>query len=338
MEAQAFHVLMNYETPDNPEIVHPVTSLRFLMALNALGAEETSSQFKLATTLNYPATVLPHIQRSAPEGITIGHLYVGAPWLERMQNERELLLALGFDWCVLADGLDRIILSHLPKYRPGCPPPKKYPASQVRDAILSVPSVASLFQDLLVFNRWDVLGRLNQGVGHAQLAMSLEELDHISVQDPAQFLRVHSKGKTTLVEPPEILVHYPTSLLLDYVTGEIAQITPLQSAVPAAEPGHAIISVEQARLAPFLYGCVITCVGCGPIILTCGSPQKDSRWEQQMGLRSNASLQERHQHILQASDPLPPRLSGPNLLGLTHSLLGNELSPAKGPAEDPMCH
>ena len=98
MEAQAFHVLMNYETPDNPEIVHPVTSLRFLMALNALGAEETSLQFKLATTLNYPATVLPHIRSSAPEGITIDHMDVGAAWLERLQNERELLLALGFNW------------------------------------------------------------------------------------------------------------------------------------------------------------------------------------------------------------------------------------------------
>ena len=238
-EAKAFHVLMNYETLDSPDVQHPVTALRFLMAMNALGVDETSSQFKLASSLRYPASILPTIQRAAPEGVSIAHLYVGADWLDRMEDDRAFLQEQGFSWCILSDGSDRLVMNHLPRRRSGNQPGKKNPAPQVRDAILSVPRIASLFQELLILNRWDVLGLLQDGVSRSHIAQSLEQLDNIVVQDTSQFLRVSARVGYGIVEPPEVLLKYPAALLLYYGVGELGNVTPLRSAVPTGETGRA---------------------------------------------------------------------------------------------------
>lgn len=329
-DARAFHVLCNYETPEEPEIHHPVTALRFLMAMNALSPDETSTQFKLATTLKFPASILPIVQRASPDGVSIAHMYIGADWIGRMEEERESLHDLGFSWCILGDGNDRVLLNHLPRRRGGGPGGRKHPSPQVRDAILSAPHVAALFQELILFSRWDVLGLLKDGVTHSRVACVLEQLDDIVVQDSSQFLRVWGRDSGKHVEPPELIVHFPPALLQDYVISVLARVVPLQNVSPLALPGQALVCVENLQAAPFLYGCVIPCVGCGPILLTSGSAAKDAEWENSVGLPARATVQDRQLAIAQIAQPAAPRLTGANLLGLAGSPPGNGESPEMG--------
>ena len=210
--------------------------------------------------------------------------------------------------------------------------------TQVRDAILSVPRIASLFQELLILNCWDVLGLLQDGVARSHIAQSLEQHDNFVVQDTSQFLRVSARVGYGIVEPPEVLLKYPPALLLDYVVGELAKVTPLRSAIPTGEPGRAVLCVETPQLAPFLYGCVVSCAGCGPVLLSSGSGQKDAEWEMRLGLSANAPLHDRQQAMLSACNPPSPMLTGPNLLGLTGSSSGNGKGPEKGLRRNPSLH
>ena len=322
--AKAVHVLMNYETPNEPEIVHPVSALRFLMAMNSLSADETSSDFKLATTLRYPATILPVIQRQSPENATIAHLYVGSDWLTRMEEDRAFLLELGFSWCILGDGKERFFLNHLPRRKGNGPPEKKRQSPLVRDAIMSAPQVLASFQELLLFSRWDVVAVMEAGVSRSHVAQSLEQLDHILVQDASQFLRVSPTDRSGRVEPPQILIQFPPSLLLEFVAGELAKIFSLRTVLPSSEAGRALVCAEEPRCASLLYGCSIPCAGHGFIVLTSGSPGQDAEWEARLGLPQNAVLSVRQEAIRSLDGQAPARLSGPNLAALPSSTSGND--------------
>ena len=221
-------------------------------------------------------------------------------------------------------------MNHLPRRQEKATPEKKRQSPRVRDAIVSVPSLASLFQELILFNRWDVLAVLEVGVSRPQVAHGLDHFDHIVVQDASQFLRVPTKLGGGVVEPPELVVQFPPALLMDYVVSELAKITPLRSVLPTGEAGKALFNVENAQVAPFLYGCSILCHGYGVIGLSCGNPRQDADWEIRQGLPPNAPLACRQQAILNLSSPSRPTLTGPDLLAHESSSSGNGSSP---PAE-----
>ena len=170
---------------------------------------------------------------------------------------------------------------------------------------------------------------MEDGVSRPQIAQALEHLDHLVVQDTSQFLRVSTKLGSGPVEPPEIIVHFPPALLLDFLIGELGKITGIRSVLPTGEAGRALVTLQSRQCASLLYGCSIHCPGYGLVMLTCGNPRLDADWETRLGLPPKAPLATRQPLLQEAGSS--PSLTASNLLAASSSS-GNEQRPppAKG--------
>ena len=311
-DARATHVLMNcVSMPQTGAPAPALSAIRIVMALNQMDPSETTTQFRAAPMLRYPAEPLPHIQRSTPDNVVIAHYHVPPNIVQFLDEDRESLHLGGIDWVALPEKLEGFfVVNHMPQRRKDTPRPFKCQALEVRDGILAAPSVSNLLEWVMILNRWDVLIKPRFGVEPSMLSGSLQNLDNYTLLDANQMSRVVPQPGLRCVEPPNILVFYPLHMVSSYVLSVVASIAAVESHQDSGKPGVLAIRFQSAHTASLLYGLRLSSTT-GAVAFSCGLGAKDAEWETSMGLPPNASLAERKSQIIPLSEA--PRLSVANL-------------------------
>ena len=190
------------------------------------------------------------------------------------------------------------------------------PSREVRDSLLAAPSVASQFDVLIIFSRWDVLVRPVQGAYIPTLADTLRNLDNLTLTDAAQLTRVFANNSLRLCEPPGIFVHFPLHYSPEMVVRFVAGSFPFKRHQDLGIPGQLLLTFPVPKAAELLYGLQVS-TGAGSITFTTGSGDKDAGWERAVCLPPCALLQDR-QALLAAVRPEIEHapLSSSNLLAL----------------------
>ena len=161
-DTHAVHVVLNCHLalaiPD--ESGYTLSAIRILMVLNRFDPTETTSNFRNASLLRYPPDPMPMVQRHAPDGVVIAHYLIPPSLLQHLEEDRPLLQENGIEWVAFGESQEGLYLvNHLPRKRADGKKSYKAQALEVRDGILTSPSIAQLLEFVLIWNRWDVLVR-----------------------------------------------------------------------------------------------------------------------------------------------------------------------------------
>lgn len=314
-EDSAIHVIINANTPPYRGQNQQLTGLRLLMLLNRMGAEETSTNFRNALVLRYPADFVPIIQRASPPEYTIAHYHVPSSILQKLQEDKEELKEVGVEWGVMAEPLEgSLIINHSPRKFNAGGKPSKHPSPEVRDCLLAIPAIARLLECTLLLNKWDVWVRPCPGVAVDLLAAQLGNLDDLVITDATQLNKVRGPKGPISVSPPDVLVSFPARLLPTAALAQVARLVPVLSHQPTNRPGLLRVRVSSSEIASLMYGVIL--VSChGTIRMTSGTDQMDTQWERSHGLQRAADWESRLP-LLQPLLTAPPTLSAENLLGL----------------------
>ena len=117
-----------------------MSAIRLLMCMNQMDPSETTTQFRGASLLRYPPTLLPSLQRASPDNFVIAHYHVPPAILSFLEEDRPVFKDSGIEWVLLPTDLQGFYLfSHLPTRKKGPTRPFKSQAVEVRDGILSAP-------------------------------------------------------------------------------------------------------------------------------------------------------------------------------------------------------
>jgi hypothetical protein len=273
---------------------HSLSAIRVLMLLNQVDPTESTSNFRGGSQfMRYPAEPLPQIQKNAPPGVMIAHYHVPPLLLQALDEDRPLLKEGGVEWGILpADMEGLFVVNHRPQFRQDGKKAYKSHALEVRDGLLTSPSVSQLLESVLIIGQWDVLIRPKIGVHIPALASALQNLDHYLLHDASSFTQVYPDQKVGVCHDPDILVFYPLHLLSAYVLSIAASISPVQSHQDLGKAGSLLIRFQQTGIAGLLYGLRLSTPN-GPISFTCGDGSQDAIHEQQLGLAPLAPLSAR---------------------------------------------
>ena len=172
------------------------------------------------------------------------------------------------------------------------PTGKKYykaQALEVRDGILTSPSIAQLLEFVLIWNRWDVLVRPKDGVNVAVLSSALQNLDNYAIVDACRNARVNPQRNVETVLDPQILVFFPLHLLPTYILSVVAAISPIQTHQDLGRPGSLLITLQIPGVARLMYGLRLG-TSSGPISFSCGNGSQDALHEREAGLPPPCTL------------------------------------------------
>ena len=108
------------------------------------------------------------------------------------------------------------------------------------------------------------------------------------------------------VEPPQLLLVCPPTLLLSFALDLVGKLSPLCEHQLLDLPGRAVVSFEFLDAAKVLAGCRISFVAAGSIILSTGSLEKDNQVNADVGVPQGAPLNIREVHLSRLG---PPKLN-----------------------------
>ena len=291
-EIVATHVILNcfLSTALQGSSGHSLSGIRILMMLNQVDPSESTSQFRGSSFMRYPPEPLPQLQKSAPIGVVVAHYHVPPAILQCLDEDRQLLKDGGIEWNILPDNMDGLyVVNHRPTAHPGGKKGRKAHALEVRDGLLTCPSISQLLDSLVILNHWDVVVRPKLGVNTGALAASLENLDNYLLLDGASSARAFPSQKIGVCHDPDILVFYPLHLLPSYILSVAASISPVQSHQDLGKPGSLLVRFQQMGVATLLYGLRFGTPS-GPISFSCGDGSQDAMHEKQAGLVPLAPL------------------------------------------------
>ena len=288
----AIHVLINCQLVEalGSKSEHTMSALRLLMCLNQVDPNERTSTFSGSPLMRYPTDIIPQIQRSAPDGVTIAHYHIPPSRVALLEEDQDLLRSNGIEWGVLPPGQDGLFLvNHFPTRRTDGKKAYKCQALEVRDSLLSCPNISSLLEIILILNRWDVLVRPKEGVEIQALSSSLANLDNLAILDACHFSRISQSTPSRRYNPPEVLVHFPLHLLPSYILSVVASISPVDGHQDVGKSGTLLVRFSNQQVAQLLYGLQIPAAA-GAITFSCGDGAHDAEWERRGGLPSRAPL------------------------------------------------
>lgn len=294
-DGEVFHVLVNCENAIAlpPDSGREMSALRLLMIMNQMDPSETTSQFRGATYLRYPPSPLPQFQRASPDGFSIVHYHVPQKIINFLEEDREDLRGSGISWILLPNDLQGMyVISHIPKRTTPVKKTTKSQASEIRDAIMAAPSIATLLDFVIILNRWEVLTRPIEGVNIPMLADALRNLENYTLADAQRLQKVYPNSASQVCDPPQVLVFYPLHMSVEYVLRCVSMISSLQYHQDFGNPGVLLVTLQSADHAPLLYGLTIQ-TGKGSIAFTSGMEEKDAQAESSLGLKRNAPLLDR---------------------------------------------
>lgn len=314
-EDSAVHVILNANTPPVGGQNQQLTGLRLLMLLNHMGSEETSTNFRNALALRYPADFVPLIQRASPPGYTIAHYHVPCSIVEKLQEDKDELKEVGVEWGVMAEPLaGSLIINHSPRKFNAGGKPSKHPSPEVRDCLLAIPTIARLLECTLLLNKWDVWVRPCPGVAVDLLAAQLRNLDDLLITDATQLNKIRGPVGPISVSPPDVLISFPARLLPTAALAQVSRLVPVLSHQPTDRPGLLRVRISSPEVASMVYGVVLVS-SYGSIRMTSGTDQMDTQWERSHGFQRAADWGSRLS-LLQPLLVTPPPLSAETLLGL----------------------
>ena len=148
-----------------------------------------------------------------------------------------------------------VTLNHFPK-RPKGVKVYEQTADQVRDSIRAMHDKCGHFDWLLLFNRYNVVARVKDGVNRQLLAAALKDADSISMKDVHELLLV-STQEVQVVEPPQAIVLFPTSVLPEHVVSTVQVFGPIKASSITSRPGRLIVTYEHPQSATIAYGAVL---------------------------------------------------------------------------------
>ena len=323
-DTHAVHVVLNCHLalaiPD--ESGYTLSAIRILMVLNRFDPTETTSNFRNASLLRYPPDPMPMVQRHAPDGVVIAHYHIPPSLLQHLEEDRPLLQENGIEWVAFGESQEGLYLvNHLPRKRVDGKKSYKAQALEVRDGILTSPSIAQLLEFVLIWNRWDVLVRPKEGVNVTILSSALQNLDNYAIIDACRNARVNPPRNVETVSDPQILVFFPLHLLPTYLLSVVAAISPVQTHQDLGRPGSLLITFQIPGIARLLYGMRLG-TSSGPISFSCGDGSQDTIHEREAGLPPLAPLSARKEKFPATS--VSAVLSSANLLAAgTSPDLGN---------------
>ena len=295
-ESRAHHVVLNapMEVPSGSHAKRMMSGTRMLMILNCMDPSESSTQLRHCSTLRYPLLWLPTMQRHSPEAIAIAHYHVPAHIIEHLVDDTPLLLDAGVRWSLIGHSPGYLV-NHQPSSRkfPGGGRMYKCPADEILDTILNPPAISRLFSSVVALGKWDVYVELQAGVDPQALADTLLSLDNLSLLDAASQALIRPSTSQRVVEPPQLFLICPPTLLLQFALEQVGQFTSISHHQPLERPGHALLTLEHPQAAEILAGCHVPCAGAGSIILTSGSPEKDQNLNAGTGITTGCPHQDR---------------------------------------------
>ena len=294
-ESRAHHVLLNAPAfvPAAGDTQRSMSGTRLLMMLNCMDPGESSTQFRHSQSVRYPPTWLPIMQTASLDSIAIANYHAPAHIIEFLIEDTPMLLDLGIRWVTLGMSPGYLI-NHVPrKNKKSTSRPFKCPSDEILDTLLAPPTISRLFTCTLAFNRWEVYAELQPGVDPQALADTLLSLDNLLLLDATTQVVIQPSATRQSVDPPQLFLVCPPSLLTQYALEQVGLLTSIVSHQLLSRPGHALITLEHAQAAKVLAGCHIPFAGVGSIILTSGDQEKDRRSLLEVGLPENSSLDDR---------------------------------------------
>ena len=308
------HILMDGPS-EMGDSRRPMSAVRWLMTLNRFSSDDTSSAMLATSILTYPTSCLPRIQRSSPNTTSIAHFFLPSHLLPRVLEDTPALSEMGIRWIPIhGDNAPRlVIISHNPPLRQNAP---RHDAVEVRDSILLESALASHFERIVLFSRFDVLAELKMETDLATLAVCLRNLDNLQLADASQHLHISApRGGRPRAHPPDILAYFPPRFSPNFVLRNLASVAPVLHHLPLPQPGLMRLTFSSALIARLLCGASFPCPDGGVVRLTSGSSQDDIALSQNPSLPPKATLEDRLRAI-RAIDAPPPSLNATALAAL----------------------
>ena len=210
-EAQAVHVLLNVPSsttlPNGLE--RPTSGNRILGMINLMDPGETSTQLRMAVNLRYPPHWIPTIQKSSPDKVTVAHYLVPRSIVEKLEEDTESLISHNIRWMIFSDERPTYLVNHLPHRSARGAPAYKFQAPEVVDSLLCNTHVARAFDECLVFNRWDAIVRIADGIDLPILAATLSNSDHLLLLEAGTNQVIKPSSESSTVQPLHLILASP---------------------------------------------------------------------------------------------------------------------------------
>ena len=170
------------------------------------------------------------------------------------------------------------------------------------------------FDWLVLFNRYDVVARVKDGVNRQLLAAALKDADSISMTNAHEFLLVSTQ------KPPQAIVLFPTSVLPGHVVSTVYVFGPIKASSITSKPRRLIVTYEHPQSATIAYGAILPIRSPSPIQITSKSNASDKKHALSFGFKGTHRTLDHS--IMQVESAIPNRLTftKENLHAQTHKV------------------